>query len=319
MEKLFRRHYFKVLLHIIISAIILINVMVFVHAYKFTHFNESSLVRFPESPDSLAFQHKIKLLTTGVDIPKKQSLPIPDAIFKKVALLDPYNTTIWENKTKNKKATIVLFHGYAGAKSDMLGYANLLLDNDYNVVLVGFIGSDDSALSRTTLGIKEAEQVQLVYDYVLKKEEKVVLMGTSMGAVAISRAIDQFQIQPMGQVLIAPFESLRNAVHNRFDIIGVPKYFVADLFLQYGSLLTAIDIEEHNTATYAKSIETPTLLLYGLNDKRVTRDEIVHIANSLSGPKKVATFMDTGHSDFLTSKDQRETKAAILNFLDALQ
>ena len=62
---------------------------------------------------------------------------------------------------------------------------------------VDFMGSGGSEGNQTTIGFLEAKQVKTCFDYLTEKGEKnIFLFGTSMGSVAIMKAISDFDIKP---------------------------------------------------------------------------------------------------------------------------
>jgi pimeloyl-ACP methyl ester carboxylesterase len=55
----------------------------------------------------------------------------------------------------------------------------------------------------------------------------------------------------------------------------------------------------HQPTEYAKNVTVPTLLLYGEQDKSVSRSEIDNIYANLAGDKYLQTFELAGHQDYL--------------------
>ncbi len=80
----------------------------------------------------------------------------------------------------------------------------------YNVLMVDFRAHGNSGGNTTTIGVREAEEVKLAYDYVSQMgEKKIILWGSSMGAVAIAKAVADYDIKPAGVILEMPFASLQ--------------------------------------------------------------------------------------------------------------
>jgi hypothetical protein len=77
----------------------------------------------------------------------------------------------------------------------------------------------------TTIGIREAEDVKLAYDYVFQKGEKnIFLYGSSMGAVAVARSIAKYNLQLSGVFLDMPFASMQSHVRARLRAIGFEQF-----------------------------------------------------------------------------------------------
>ena len=83
----------------------------------------------------------------------------------------------------------------------MLDKSEIFLELGYNTFLVDFMGSGGSEGNQTTIGFLEAEQVETSFNYLKNKGEKnILLFGTSMGAVAIMKAIHDFDLKPKSEL-----------------------------------------------------------------------------------------------------------------------
>jgi hypothetical protein len=170
----------------------------------------------------------------------------------------------------------------------------------YNTLLVDFMGSGGSEGNQTTLGYKEAEEVKTAYDYIVKKGEKdIYLFGTSMGAVAIMKAISDYNLKPAGIIIECPFGSMYQTVSARFKIMNIPSFPMAGLLVFWGGIENGFWAFGHNPTEYAKNISCPTLLLYGEQDKNVSRQEIDEIYSNLKGLKTLKTYKLAGHENYL--------------------
>lgn len=206
----------------------------------------------------------------------------------------------WLLKAEKSKGTVILFHGYGGEKSSMLDKAYVFLDLHYNVLLVDFRGAGESEGHQTTIGFKEAEEVKDCFRYVESSGEKIIhLFGTSMGAVAILKAVHDYPITPASILIECPFGTLYETVCARFRMGNIPTFPMAGLLVFWGGLQNGFWAFSHNPVAYANRVACPTLLLYGEKDDRVSRDEIDAIFANLRGPKKLVTYPLAGHENYL--------------------
>jgi alpha-beta hydrolase superfamily lysophospholipase len=179
----------------------------------------------------------------------------------------------------------------------------------YNTLLVDFMGSGGSEGNQTTIGYKEAEQVKSCYEYIKQRgDTNIHLFGTSMGAVAIMKAIQDYGIAPTSVLIECPFGSFYKTVCARFKIVGAPTFPVAELMVFWGGLQNGFWAFGHNPTEYAKAVNCPTLLLYGEQDNRVSRDEINEIYSNLSGKKQLATYPKAGHENYLLKYKEKWVK-----------
>lgn len=202
------------------------------------------------------------------------------------------------------KGTVILFHGYAGEKSSLLTRAKEFRKLGYNTVLVDFMGSGGSSGDGTSIGYTEAVQVRDCFEYISKQSKHVILFGTSMGAAAILKAMDDYILPVASLILECPFGSLYKTVCARFELMHVPAVPMAALLCFWGGVQNGYWAFSHNPSTYAKSVSCPVLLLFGEDDDRVTREETDLIFANLKGRKHLKVYTGIGHAIFTKSNEK---------------
>ena len=89
----------------------------------------------------------------------------------------------------------------------------------------------------TSIGIYESRDVKAVYDYIVAKGEKnIIIWGISMGAATALKAIDEFGIKPSKLILEMPFGSLHSAVQGRMKTMGLPTEPLSTLLTFWGGV-----------------------------------------------------------------------------------
>lgn len=289
------------------------NIVAFFHAYKFTHFITENVTK-TKSPEKLNSLDKIKTLLLGVNNPRPTNKEKPEK-YVDIELQSNKKIDCWylnkkyNNPTDTVKGTVILFHGYSGEKSSMLDKAEEFEKLNFDVLLVDFMGSGGSEGNQTTLGFKEAEEVKTAFEYLKEKGVKnIYLFGTSMGSVAIMKAIADFEIEPKGIIIECPFGSMYQTTCARFKIMNAPTFPMAGLLVFWGGVQNGFWALGHNPTEYAKKITCPTLLLYGEEDKNVSRQEIDDIYKNLQGQKTLKTYKLAGHENYLTKYKDEWTK-----------
>lgn len=286
----------------------MINIIAFFHAYKFTHFSESTSEK-TNSPEKLSSFEKIKTLFFGVNNPKPKNVKFPTQNFQTIKLKSNKEIECWLIKSKESRGTVILFHGYGADKSSMIDKSDEFVNLGFNTMLVDFMGSGNSEGNQTTIGYKEAEEVKTTFDYLKQKGEKnIYLFGTSMGAVAIMKCINDTQIQPKGIIIECPFGSMYKTVCARFKKMNAPTIPMAGILLFWGGIQNGFWGFSHNPSEYATNIHCPTLLLYGEKDKSVSREEINEIYKNLNGTKNLVIYKETGHENYLIKNKTEWTK-----------
>lgn len=304
----------KRLIKAIALIFLIMNMIAFFHAYKFTHFSDDNSEK-TKSPNKLSVLEKTKTLFFGVNNPKPKNTKFPTQSFQTITLKSNKEIECWFIETPKAKGTIILFHGYGSEKSSMIKKSDEFLKLGYNAMLVDFMGSGNSEGNQTTIGFKEADQVKTCFDFISKKGEKnTYLFGTSMGAVAIMKSISDQKINPKGIIIECPFGSMYQTVCARFNRMNAPTFPMAGLLLFWGGLQNGFWGFSHNPTEYANNISCPVLLLYGEKDKSVSREEIDEIYLNLKGKKYLSTYKGTGHENYLI-KNKKKWITDISNFL----
>ena len=281
-------------------GVVLGNIVLYNHAYRFTHFIEGVATR-TKKPENLSVAEKLNTALFGISIPKPMNKEVPSREYEVFKVQSDEVLEGWHIKVPDAKGTVILFHGYAGYKSMLLPYSDEFNQKGYSTVLIDFRGSGGSSGNTTTIGFKEGKDVKMTLEYVQQHypSHKIILFGTSMGAAAIMKAVAQYNIQSDKIILECPFGNLLATTRKRFDTMGAPSFPFAELILAYGGAQTGFNAFEHNPTEYAKKIEIPTLLLYGKHDARVSREKTDEIYNNLQGTKKLVVFENSGHEIYL--------------------
>lgn len=291
------------------------NIIVYNHAYRFTHFSDTATER-PKKPEQLSTQEKLKALFQGVRVPKPINHREPQQPFKTVMLQSHKKIEVWDKPVEDSKGVVILFHGYISCKANSLPYAQAFNQKGYSTVMVDFMGHGGSEGLETTIGYKEGRDVKAAFDYAKKKypNQKIILFGSSMGAVAIMKSVEQYDIAPDKLILECPFGSLLETAKGRFEVMGLPTTPMAHWLILFGGWQTGFDAFAHNPTTYAKSINIPTAIFNGGKDKRVSKTEIDSIYNNLKGEKEVVIFENSAHQIYLTN-DAVDWNNAVDSFL----
>ena len=294
----------------------MMNLVAFFHAYQFTHFADEN-VRKTDKKNTI---DKIKALVFGVSNPRPTSKIVPKTPFEIVYLTSSKKIECWHVKVPNSKGVVAIFHGFSGSKSLMIDKSDAFNALGYDTFLVDFIGSGGSEGNQTTIGHKESQDVKTVFDYLEKQQLKqnnsnnIILFGTSMGAVAILKAAETYNIKPTSAILECPFGTMYKTVYARFDAMNVPCFPMAGLLVFWGGIQNGFWAFSHNPQEYAKSVQFPVLLLYGEKDRDVSREEIDVMFSNFKGKKTLRTYAHAGHENYLINY-KNEWLVDISNFI----
>lgn len=287
---------------VFVLGVAVLNWVSWNHAWRMTHFVETG--ERTKSPEDLTPLEKIPLLIFGITVPRPQITKTPsdyDLAFETVLIQSgAHMLSAWIIPSQNKPSlgTILLFHGYAGTKDNLLSEAVTFHQMGYTTLLVDFRGSGGSTGNKTTVGFEEAQDVAAAFHFAQDQDfaNPIYLYGMSMGGAAAMRAIATTDIKPDGLMVEAVFDEMLTTVENRFDAMGIPSFPAAHLLVFWGGVQAGFNGFQHNPADYAENISTPTLILHGQNDPRATRAEGERLFNRLqSADKKLVIFQGAEH------------------------
>ncbi|WP_338766342.1 alpha/beta fold hydrolase [Bernardetia sp. ABR2-2B] len=319
----------KTIFWTLLGGFVAANVMVYKHAYHFTHVTEGERSL---SPESLSFSEKIKILLGGISLPKSKNILSPYtnstdfADFERETILIPtrnnkYNLECWYDKVENSKGTVILFHGYGGCKSSYELEADYFRQIGYSTLLVDFVGHGGSEGKEISLGYHEADDVKATFDFIKQKEKTatVILYGSSMGAASILRAIAVHNLKADKLILECPFATMKQTVKGRFEVMGIPSKGLAEWLMFWGGLQHGFWGFAHNPETYSKKVAIPTLLMGGKNDARVKNWEIDKIYKNLAtkNDEKQLVWINAGHESYVVAEPS-VWKKAIAEFVEEI-
>lgn len=299
---------------------LLLNIVAFSHAWRFTHFGSADTPRTAD-PEELSLAQKANVLFTGVVIPKPRNTDFPASSY----------STVWIPSREGKKmegwwmtdsasiGTVLLFHGYAGKKSSLLPEAAAFLKLGYNCLLVDMLGHGGSPGETTSMGVGEAEDIIASVNYVRDSlpDSPLIIYGFSMGSVVALHAAAQTDLQADALIIGCPFGSMLAAVENRFDLMGIPSFPAAELLVFWGGLQQGFWGFGNNAVDYAREVEIPVLLMFGDADERVQMAETQAVFDALAGPRQLEVFPGVAHKSYYNAQPERWQKA-VHAFLDTL-
>lgn len=224
----------------------------------------------------------------------------------------------WLVPAADPQGTFILFHGYGSTRSELVPYADYFPRAGYDALLVDFRAHGESTGETTTIGYREGDDVKAAFDWTLARRPggRIALFGISMGAAAILTAIDQHHLGAGLIVLECPYGDMISAVEGRLRMDGLPTWPLTQGFAFWGETVFALPARAHRPSDYARNVTTPTLLVWGDRDRRVTRAETDAIFAHLAGPKELLVLSGGEHGRALP-RFAKEWRAAFEPFAAA--
>ncbi|WP_163307656.1 alpha/beta hydrolase [Dysgonomonas sp. 521] len=312
----------KISISAVLIALILINAATFIQAYKLTHFSESAKPIMPGHEPS--FAEMVKVAVCGLDVPRPKTKAYPDRSYETIQIRSDSDKVLegWLLRTDSlKHGMAIAFHGYMDEKSSMLDRAYPLLDMGYDVLLVDFMGAGGSYGSQSTIGYLEAGNVKASYDYATTtlKEDKIVLIGFSMGAVAIMKAQYDYDMPVRGVILEAAYGTFKGTVDKRLDRFGLPRWPASSLFTFWTGIINGFDAFKANPQDFGKKIYVPALVMCGGNDPNIPQEETQLIFDQLASKCKELVFYPESRHETYLLKYPDKWKSTVQQFLHEIE
>ena len=307
------------ILWVLLLQFVLFNISAALYADKFTHLHFHTMETSPKPLSANVFARTWRLFT-GPTLYKRDLTENPAFPFTIITLKTKKDIPIksWYCKADSvSKGTVILFHGLTGNKGLVLDEANTFRSLGYNVMLVDMRAHGNSGGNATTIGFKESEEVGLAYDYVKQTGQKnIFIWGASMGAVAVIKAVADYQLHPSGIIIEMPFLSLQSYLEGQARFLGFPREPFGFLISFWIGAEQGFNGHGFKTSRYAKNINCPVLMQYGEKDELVLPNETNTIYDAItSADKKLVIYDNAAHESFL-QKDPVTWKKEVTAFLN---
>lgn len=299
--------------YIFLILFLIWNITSAIQGYAFTHYADQS--------QNTGEQSMISQLLTGATLYRPESKTVPERPYQTVNIPAGEGKSLeaWYMKTDSvSKGLFIMFHGYMDNHESLLAEAYPLLEMGYDVLLPNFMGSGKSYGKTTTIGYREAQNVKQAYDYAKNdlKADHISLLGMSMGAAAISKAMHDYDLPVDCVVLEAIYGRMVDAALVRlgtFPVVGKPAAYT---IVFWGGVINGFNAFSMNPEKFVADIKVPTLMLYGGEDKWIPVAEAQRIFDNIgSNTKELYMFADANH-EYYGQKWTEEWANVISAFLE---
>lgn len=204
----------------------------------------------------------------------------------------------WRIAGKAGAPSVLMFPGYGASKDTLFHAAREFAALGCEIWMVDPHGIGGSEGSITSVGYHETDDVAAAFQEARKLDpaRKIILYGTSMGAVAILRAVHTGVAAPDALILECPFDRFTNTIGVRFSLLGLPRFPFAEAVAFWVGAQQGFNGLAHNPATYARSVRCPTLLLQGALDESVGPAFVRNVAQNLGPAATFVLIPDAGHA-----------------------
>src|ERR1043165_29231 len=138
-----------------------------------------------------------------------------------------------------------------------------------------------------------------------------------MGAVAVAKAISDYQLKVSGIILESPFASIQSHLEARARAIGFPRQPFAFFTTFWIGIERGFNGFGSQTSRYAKKITCPVLVQWGSKDPFVLKWEIDSVFNAIASPDKKLVIFENAFHESLERRDSSKWEKEVKAFLEA--
>ncbi len=207
------------------------------------------------------------------------------------------------NTARRRGVTFVLTHGLFRSRYEMLERGLALWREGYGVLLYDLRRHGASAAEFSSIGYHERHDVAAAFSFVSAREpdNRIVLMGVSMGAAATLLAASEMQDEKLlGVVAESSFLSFAHTVKHHVSLmkippsphgggLRVPTFPFATLLIKFTSWRLNFAAEDYDLARAAAKISRPVLFIGGAKDVRMPTASVLeplYAAAASAGKRK---------------------------------
>ena len=219
--------------------------------------------------------------------------------------------------------TVVLLLGLSDNRIGMMGYAEMLLEHHYTILLPDARAHGVSGGTVATYGLLERDDIQQWFEWLTKRVQPACIygLGESMGAAQLLQATRESHFCAV--VVESPFSNFHEIAYDR-----VGQFFhtgpwlgrtlvrpAIELAFAYGLWKYGLDLRQVSPEAIASTSEVPILLIHGKDDNNIPVRHSERIA--VRNPRIV--LWEVPHADHCgaISTSREEFEKRVIAWFDA--
>lgn len=228
---------------------------------------------------------------------------------------DDINLKGWYIPSENSKGTVLVCHGVAANKSDLLKVGINFHKAGYDVYMFDFRGHGASGNAPITYGYHEKKDIRAILDYIKSTGvEDIGIYGLSMGGAIVMQSLPD---SPEVKVVIidSGFASAQKVMDYRIGMVFPPFCVkpLGDITKFYGNKVFHVDLEKVAPIDVIDSINRPIMFIVGDKDHIITPDNGKLLYEKAQEPKELIVIKGADHTQTISDPTYEQT---IVSFMD---
>jgi dipeptidyl aminopeptidase/acylaminoacyl peptidase len=219
----------------------------------------------------------------------------------------------WFVAAEDRAKAIVLLHGKAGNRKQMLPRARYFRELGYNVLLYDARACGESTGDQITFGYREKHDLIAALKFLDDRgHPNIACLGVSQGGATILFAAEAL---PNVKCVICEsvYDDMTHAVDRRMRrYTGTPGWFAACLTVPFAEQRLDLSIDDVCPVKHIGRLPCPVLVISGANDDRAWPEDVQRLFSAASEPKELWMIDGAGHQDLFQHSGYQDKVAAFL-------
>ena len=242
-----------------------------------------------------------------------------DSPYQRITLSTEDGLTIsawYAPPTKKTGQAVLLLHGLAGNRDQLLPYAAYLLEAGYGALLVDFRNHGESDGDVTSMGYHEIKDARAAYTYLTAQPgiEAVAIWGHSMGAGVAIKLMSE--VDAAGLIVDAAFTDYPSQIHSGRISGAYPSALAEFFFIQLYGALSHADLTAIRPIDALEQVNRPVLIMHGSDDNAISLTHAKQLA-AVNPLARLSIFEGGGHGSLLELEPDRYREEALAYLSDA--
>jgi pimeloyl-ACP methyl ester carboxylesterase len=206
----------------------------------------------------------------------------------------------WWVPRPDPKIVLVCCHGFMMNRAELAPFAARFKDQSIAFLFFDFPAHGSSQGRRSGFGFRERTSVKAAVAQATQKypSAQVILVGSSMGAVASAFAQSEDPNLADGLILDSCYDRLVDAINGWWLFLGGKKLrFILFPVALIGGPISGLNPFKVVVSHALTKVTVPTLILHGTADSLAPLHHAESNFKSLAGPKEMVTFGNRNHSE----------------------
>lgn len=214
------------------------------------------------------------------------------------AATDGLSLSGWFVPCAGAKQAVILLHGHASTRTQMLARAKLLHDHGYAVLLYDARGHGESEGSLVSFGWYETRDLLGALDWLRTRGFTAFgCIGASQGGATIAFAADRLH-DVRWAVIESTYPTIRNAVDRRFRLtLGLPGWLAGSVMVPLAAWHLGIGADTISPRDFVGKLSCPVLVMNGDQDKDTYPEDAREFFSGAREPKSFWLVPGADHVD----------------------